>query len=266
MQSLLNRDVKLEANLRKASKLSFEALHPGHNKQNVNLALAIFHETTIAASKAYFPDRTDMAGFLSLINTWWTIANSKQQYHPNALGNAIVNDDGKVEFLLEFAEWLENWSLLTGSRVFCLSKQTCDALIKTLRFQALLTKELLQEGYAYVLTGRFQSDPIERRFSQYRQMNGGNFLVSLKEVSNSEKILLCKSLIKQNVIFWNGESNIQRTPDFEELQKFRVAASEMSVVMQEATLSPDSEEVAFVLAGFVAKKLIKKMDVKTAKI
>ena len=140
MQSLLNRDVKLEANLRKASKLSFEALHPGHNKQNVNLALAIFHETTIAASKAYFPDRTDMAGFLSLINTWWTIANSKQQYHPNALGNAIVNDDGKVEFLLEFAEWLENWSLLTGSRVFCLSKQACDALIKTLRSQALLTK------------------------------------------------------------------------------------------------------------------------------
>ena len=92
MQSLLTRDVKLEANLRKASKLSFEALHPGHNKQNVNLALAIFHETTIAASKAYFPDRIDMAGFLSLINTWWTIANSKQQYYPNALGNAIVND------------------------------------------------------------------------------------------------------------------------------------------------------------------------------
>ena len=112
-----------------------------------------------------------------------------------------MNDDGKVEFLLEFAEWLENWSLLTGNRVFCLSKQTCDALIKTLRSQALLTKELLQERYAYVLTGRFPSDRIERRFFQYRQMNGGNFLVSLKEVSNSEKILLCKSLIKQNVIF-----------------------------------------------------------------
>ena len=31
MKSLLNRDVKLEANLRKASKLSFEALHPGHS-------------------------------------------------------------------------------------------------------------------------------------------------------------------------------------------------------------------------------------------
>ena len=38
------------------------------------------------------------------------------------------------------------------------------------------------------MTGRFQTDPLERRFSQYRQMNGGRFLVSLKEVMRSESI------------------------------------------------------------------------------
>ena len=32
-------DEKLKANLRKATKLTYEVLHPGHNKQNVNLAL-----------------------------------------------------------------------------------------------------------------------------------------------------------------------------------------------------------------------------------
>ena len=48
-------DEKLKANLRKATKLTYEVLHPGHNKQNVNLALAIFHDTTIAAIKSYFP-------------------------------------------------------------------------------------------------------------------------------------------------------------------------------------------------------------------
>ena len=48
-------DAKLKANLRKAPKLTYEGLHPGHNKQNVNLALAIFHDTTIAAIKSYFP-------------------------------------------------------------------------------------------------------------------------------------------------------------------------------------------------------------------
>ena len=48
-------DAKLKANLRKAPKLTYEDLHPGHNKQNVNLALAIFYDTTIAAIKSYFP-------------------------------------------------------------------------------------------------------------------------------------------------------------------------------------------------------------------
>ncbi len=36
-----------------------------------------------------------------------------------------------------------------------------------------LVEELLEEGYEYVMMGRFQSDPLERRFSQYRQMSGG---------------------------------------------------------------------------------------------
>ena len=46
-------EAKLKAN--KAPKLTYEVLHPGHNKQNVNLALAIFHDTTIDAIKSYFP-------------------------------------------------------------------------------------------------------------------------------------------------------------------------------------------------------------------
>ena len=78
LKRMFNEDAKLDANLQKAPKLSFKSLHPGHNKQNVNLALAIFHESTIAGCKAYLPDRTDMAAFLSLINTWWTIVNTNQ--------------------------------------------------------------------------------------------------------------------------------------------------------------------------------------------
>ena len=63
----------------------------------------------------------------------------------------------------------------------------------------MLIEDLLKEGYEYVLTARFQSDPLERHFSKYRQMNGGNFLVSLREVNNSEKILKLRSLIKEDI-------------------------------------------------------------------
>ena len=50
------KDVLLEANLRKAPKLTRKVLHPGNCKQNVPTALAIFHETTAAAIQSYFPD------------------------------------------------------------------------------------------------------------------------------------------------------------------------------------------------------------------
>ena len=92
-------DAKLKPNLRKAPKLIYEVLHPGRNKQNVNLALAIFHNTTIAAIKSYFPSRQDITGFLSAINVWWKIVNSKQEFYPDDIANVITLGDGKVDFL-----------------------------------------------------------------------------------------------------------------------------------------------------------------------
>ena len=50
------RDSNLQANLRKTPKLTYETLHPGNKKQNVQLAFNIFHETTTAAISSYFRD------------------------------------------------------------------------------------------------------------------------------------------------------------------------------------------------------------------
>ena len=89
---------RLSANLNKAPKLSYQVLHLGNNKQSVPLALAIVHETTIAAARSYFPSRSDLSGFLNLINFWWTISNSKQRYTPHVLGNAIIFGDKNTDF------------------------------------------------------------------------------------------------------------------------------------------------------------------------
>ena len=174
-----------------------QALHPGSCKQNVPPALAIFDETTSAALLSYFPDRKDAFQFLQLIGTWRTISNSKIIYHQNnKLGNASVVGEKKPQFLRAFANWLAKWqeSRIPKCDKFQLSKQTSDALIQTLRCHASLIDNSLKSGfYEFVCTGEFQSDPIERRFSQYRQMSGGKFLVSLKEVYCSEKILIIKA-------------------------------------------------------------------------
>ena len=73
--------------------------------------------------------------------------------------------------------------------------------------------ELLNDGYVFVFTVRFQSDPIEWRFSQYCQMRGGKFLVSLREVLNTERILSCRSLIKNEINFWKGDLQPESNED-----------------------------------------------------
>ena len=194
----------LEANLRKAPKLSYSVLHPSNNKRNVDLAIALFHETTIAAFENYFPERSDASEFLKILLCWWKISNAKQRYTHNKLSNAIIAGEGKTSFYLKLADWIESWSTISD---FCFSKQTANALILTLRSQAMLIEELLHEGDDFVLTQRLQSDKLENRFSQYRQMSGGNFLVGLREIQCSERILKCRSLLKAGIDFWIEEKD-----------------------------------------------------------
>ena len=109
--------------------------------------------------------------FLDLFYSWWLIINSKQQFHPNSIGKAIVPADG-VTFLRALADRR-------------LTNQTFDALILTCRSIADLFDDLFSDGYEFIMTGRIRTDPLERRFSQYRQISGGRFLISLKEVLKS---------------------------------------------------------------------------------
>ena len=120
-----------------------------------------------------------------------------------------------------------------------------SALICTLRSQSQLINDLLEEEYSYVRVCRMQSDPIERRFSQYRQMNGGHFLVSSNKVTNFEKILLCRSLVKEDIDFWN-ESALVTHPAlyFEKLEQL---LEENFVATKETTLTNKSEGVPFSL-------------------
>ena len=155
LKDIYAQDSRLAANLRKAPKLTYRALHPYNNKQNVNLALSIFHETTLAANMCYFPSRKDVSSFLTLINTWWTIVNCKQRFTPNNLGSAVIPGDRKVDFLISFGDWFAKWS--DSKCGFCLSKQTFDALITTLYAQASLISDLLQEIFEFAIPAKSRS-------------------------------------------------------------------------------------------------------------
>jgi hypothetical protein len=73
LHNIYDADKVLKGNLRKAPKLTYKSLHPGNNKQNVPLALALLEESTLSAMKSYFPGRKDAATLLSVFNKWWTM-------------------------------------------------------------------------------------------------------------------------------------------------------------------------------------------------
>ena len=233
-----------------------------NNKQSVPLVLAIFHETTSAAITSYFPQCNDASNFLKLINTWWVISNSKSPFNSNnLLGNAAILGDNKSDFLRSMAEWIYCWQRegMANCERFTLTEQTGSTLKRTLRCTASLIDDLLHEGYSYVLTSRFQSDPLERRYSQYRQMSGGRFLVGLKEVNTAEKILKIRSLVKEDINFW--EENLYADNNKSELlTKLIIEINNMSCDVDQVALSASSREVAIYIAEYVAKKLKKRLD------
>lgn len=61
-------------------------------------------------------------------------------------------------------------------------------------------QELLHKDFEFILTRRFEGIPLERRCGQYRQINGGRFLVGLKIITYPEKFFKYKSLLKTKSI------------------------------------------------------------------
>ena len=133
LHDVYDKDQSLKANLRKAHKLTYKALHPG-DKQSILLALAVFDPTTSAALSSYFLENQDTAKFLNLIHIWWTISNSKYNTN-NRIGNAACINDRKPLFLRKLADWFGSWKSgqTANSHKFTLSTQTTDALIVMLQ-------------------------------------------------------------------------------------------------------------------------------------
>jgi len=160
---------------------------------------------------------------------------------------------------LDFADWVDKWfkSQIPNTNKFTMSAQTSKALASTCRSLAAIIEGLLSEGYDYVLTARFQTDFLERRFSRYRQMSGGRFLVSLREVINSEKIISLLSLLKVGINVWDedlSDDTINSGLD--------ALSSEVSKMdFTDVTLSAQSMKVCAHIGGYIVKALLEKKKV-----
>ena len=188
---LHSKDEQLQGNLRKAPKITYQSLHPGNRKQEFLLHYPLSMKQQLQILKVIFQSKKIFLVFLLFFKNGglFQIPNNNL-VQINLVMQLFVMM--KTTLFRQLANWIKLWQ---KSPYFTLSKQT-SALITTLCSQALLIDELIEEGLLYVLTSQLQIDPIECRCSQYGQMSGERFLVSLLEVQHSEIILACCSLIE----------------------------------------------------------------------
>ena len=83
-------------------------------------------------------------------------------------------------------------------------------------------------------------------------MSGRRFLVSLKEVINSERILKCWLLIEVDIDFW--EKHLKT-----EVEEFEISINKAFNVqaddIMEAVLDDKATEVAITISDYLARKL-----------
>ncbi|KAH8008968.1 hypothetical protein HPB51_008159 [Rhipicephalus microplus] len=148
----------------------------------------------LAARKGHtdFQHATATAEFIKMILRWWSIVNvktpSKGFHHRNVYEEPMSNhtDDPKASFLSAFITWLDVWESYrhdTG----VLTQETLSALRLSAQSLLALVKCCVSELYfKYILLGKVQTDPLESRFGQYRQMAGGQYHISVHQLCETE--------------------------------------------------------------------------------
>ena len=94
-------------------------------------------------------------------------------------------------------------------------------------------------------------------------MSSGRFLISLREVTNSERIIRCRSLVKADINFWKEDLGSDKPSlDFSVLLAL---LSEHEIEIAKSTLDSINKEVSTTIAGYIAKKLAKRSNCDSCK-
>ena len=84
-------------------------------------------------------------------------------------------------------------------------------------------------------------------------MRGGRFLVGLKDVIWSERILKIKSLVKESI---DIKDDIKVTENEDAIQQ-ELFDNIMEIGFENVMLSDETREVAAHISGYIAKRLVK---------
>lgn len=184
--------------LRLAPKLSQKHLNPDqHKKMNVRLAYELLHEDTAAALKTMAKlqmlgnDVNVTAWFCELISRWFRIVSSRRK-KDGLVKSWEADYADKVQFLQQTIDVFT--TMTAGPRWMPFQS---GLMMTTLSIMAL-SHELMEEGFAFVLCGRFSQDALESLFSVIRSRGDRypsalRFRANLRNISVSQYLTDVKS-------------------------------------------------------------------------
>lgn len=261
-------DVESGNLLKFAYKLSFKALSPSNlERQKVFLVLQVFNVYVAQALLALGPvhhiqNYFNTSVFIKIISTWWSIVNVKTSMkgvrHNNEFENPLRQGDSDSKaFMKYFVAWLARW----GSGCSSLTRETFTALSHSSQGLLEITQYCFEEFHAkYVLLGKFQTDCLEARFGSYRQLAGGVYNVTLRQVFECEKKIRLMSVLKLKM---NGR-DVTLTDfsyDWNDLDSYD-CSSDIPIEFNESDFATieDVLPVTAYLAGYCCHSISKKLQ------
>lgn len=179
----------------KQSRLNKMSVNPSHiSRQRVDLTLRVFCPETAAALQTFGAHET--ATFVSLVSDFFTIMNTKSPEAAKKLKNPLRKpitrtETSVLQTLNSFAKMIKNMKPQHSRRrpsEKTLSMDTAKAIVAAIEGFCEMANYLLDNGYLYVVLGRYTNDHIEKLFGKWRQASGSNYFISVADVIHTQRI------------------------------------------------------------------------------
>ena len=168
----------------------------------VNLAAQVMSSTVANALELHYPGQTvETVKFIRHVNKFFDCLNTRHMHEGTRKRNDDLKpfqstEDERLQYLSgHFLDYFKAWKASVDHRqgVFSksekaamqLSHQTLEGLEITVKAVVECIKFCLNEGMPYVLTERFNQDPVEQHFGIHRIKGGCNNNPTLEEFNNS---------------------------------------------------------------------------------
>ncbi|KAH6948621.1 hypothetical protein HPB50_025400 [Hyalomma asiaticum] len=179
--AVYKEDLKNAGGLKFCPKITSRHVYPSDmDLMRVKLATQVFSRS-MASAIIYYTERNvfnplDTAGTVEFTGRMNDLFDSMNRRHP---GEAVHNQSQDILVMKESLQWLDDWERDLNSGVITKDMFLTASTAEGFRVSVLLTLDLAQYlltecGFKYVLTAKFNQDPLERFFGKVRQAAGEN--------------------------------------------------------------------------------------------